>query len=139
VLPVATDGAFFPDGRHLVVRSYTSAVVYAWPSLQPVGSFRLPRQRQGEGIAVAGDGRVYLSSEGRRSPLLELTLPPRIASVVRPQTTAGPAPPSPSPGTAGSVSPPETDPASHDAWPWLAGGLIGVAAIVVLLRALKPH
>jgi hypothetical protein len=118
VVPVATDGAFFPDGRHLVVRNYTSAVVYAWPSLQPVGSFRLPRQRQGEGIAVAGDGRVYLSSEGRRSPVLELTLPPR---------------------TAGSASPAETDPASHDAWPWLAGGLIGVAAIVVLLRALKPH
>ena len=28
------------------------------PSLQPVGSFPLPHQRQGEGIAVADDGRV---------------------------------------------------------------------------------
>ena len=76
VLPVATDGAFFPDGRHVVVRSYTTAVVYAWPSLQPVGSFALPHERQGEGIAVADDGAVYVDSEGPGSPVLEVTLPP---------------------------------------------------------------
>src|SRR6478672_4960379 len=27
VLPVATDGSFFPDGRHLVIRNYSTAVV----------------------------------------------------------------------------------------------------------------
>ena len=78
VLPVATDGAFFPDGEHVVVRNYTSAVVYDWPSLQPVGSFRLPSQRQGEGIAVAADGKVYVSSEGPRAPVLEVPLPPKV-------------------------------------------------------------
>jgi len=142
VLPVATDGAFFPDGRHLVVRNYAFAVVYAWPSLQPVGSFHLPHQRQGEGIAVADDGRVYVSSEGPRSPILEVRLPRRIESVVHTSAEPGPTTPSAS-GSASSpppgTNPAETDPSSHDAWPWLAGGLLGVAALVVLLLALRPR
>ena len=37
VLPIATDAAFFPDGRHLVVRSYDRARIYGFPSLEPVG------------------------------------------------------------------------------------------------------
>jgi hypothetical protein len=135
VLPIATDGAFFPDGKHLIVRDYSSAVVYAWPSLQPVGRFRLPDQGQGEGIAVAGDGRVYLSSEGPRAPVLEVTLPPSVRAAVDGQV-------SPSPPTGGhSDSSPlgAQDPASHDPWPWIAGGLLGVVALVVLLRALRPR
>ena len=64
VLSIATDGSFFPDGRHLIVRDYSSATVYDWPSLQRVGSFDLPSQQQGEGIAVGPDDTLYLSSEG---------------------------------------------------------------------------
>jgi hypothetical protein len=138
VLPVATDGAFFPDGKHLIVRDYTEAVVYAWPSLQPVGSFPLPHQRQGEGIAVADDGRVYLSSEGPRAPVLEVALPPQIEAAVKGQVSIGPA--SPPTGASSDPNPSEvTDPASHDVWPWLAGGLLGLVALVVLLRALRPR
>jgi hypothetical protein len=138
VLPVATDGSFFPDGQHLIIRDYSTAVVYAWPSLQPLGQFRLPPQRQGEGIAVADDGRVYLSSEGPRAPVLEVTLPPRIEAAVNGQASIGPtSPPTGSPSE--SSSPGESDAASHDAWPWLAGGLLGVAAIVVLVRAVRPR
>ncbi|HEX4685721.1 MAG TPA: hypothetical protein VH228_02995 [Nocardioides sp.] len=138
VLPVATDGAFFPDGKHLVVRNYDTAVVYAWPSLQPVGQFDLPHQRQGEGIAVAPDGRLYVSSEGVHAPVLEVRLPPEIESAVKSQVSMAPASPSAN-GSSGSSPAEETDPASHDAWPWLAGGLLGLAAIVVLIRALRPH
>jgi hypothetical protein len=138
VLPIATDGAFFPDGKHLIVRDYTEAVVYAWPSLQPVGAFPLPQQRQGEGIAVADDGRVYLSSEGPRAPVLEVALPPKIEAAVTGQVSIGPASP-PTRGPLDSTPSDVSDPASHDAWPWLAGGLLGLVALVVLLRAVRPR
>ena len=145
VLPVATDGAFFPDGRHVIVRSYTTAVVYAWPSLQPVGSLALPRERQGEGIAVADDGAVYVDSEGLRSPVLQVTLPPGIEAAVRSVDSEGPASTPASQGvTPGSSTGPGAEqvadePLHRDAWPWLAGGLLGLAALVVLLRALRPR
>jgi hypothetical protein len=139
VLPVATDGAFFPDGEHVVIRDYTSAVVYDWPSLQPVGSFRLPSQRQGEGIAVAADGKVYVSSEGPRAPVLEVPLPAKITSAID-GVSGDPSSPSPTPST-GRSDPSSTEPdvSSHDLWPWLAGGALGIAALVVLLRALRPR
>jgi hypothetical protein len=146
VLPVATDGSFFPDGKHVIVRDYGTAVVYSWPSLQPVGSLALPDQRQGEGIAVAADGKVYVSSEGLHSPVLEVTLPPQIQVAVRPAGTAATGSPSPpassssaGPGTSSPADPGTEDAASHDAWPWLAGGLLGLAALVVLLLALRPR
>ncbi len=142
VLPIATDGSFFPDGRHLVVRDYSSAVVYAWPSMRPVGSFPLPAQRQGEGIAVARDGSVYVSSEGPQSPVLEVRLPAAVRRAVAPVSSSRhPAPSAassaPPAGSGSRVS--ASDPASHDAWPWLAGGLLAVVALVVLLRALRPR
>jgi hypothetical protein len=147
VLPVATDGSFFPDGRHLVVRNYSTAVVYAWPSLQPVGSFALPHQGQGEGIAVAADGTVYVSSEGAHSSVLRVALPAAIRHAVqhavRPAVSAGPSPASPSgPGKPGSGPPADraqAEPTSRDAWPWVAGGLFGLVAMVVLVRAVRPH
>lgn len=148
VLPVATDGSFFPDGRHLVVRNYSTAVVYAWPSLQPVGSVELPAQRQGEGIAVAADGSVYVSSEGAHAPVLEVTLPRSMRAAVSPQVSTGPSAsgspsstvaPSAEPGSPQPADPSETEPAGRDAWPYLLGGLLGVVALLVLLRALRPR
>jgi hypothetical protein len=137
VLPVATDGSFFPDGRHLIIRNYTQAVVYAWPSLQPVGEFALPHQRQGEGIAVAEDGRVYVSSEGPHQPVLEVTLPAKIRAAVQGESTGPPSPPAD--GSSQSADSEDADSGSHELWPWLAGGLLGVVAIGVLIRALRPR
>ncbi|WP_370038438.1 hypothetical protein [Nocardioides sp.] len=91
-IPIATDGAFWPDGKHLVVRGYARAVVYAWPSMRAVGDLSLPDQDQGEGIAVSPDGRVLVSTEGQFTDVLEVRLPRDVRQAVEP--TPEPAEPS---------------------------------------------
>lgn len=144
---LVTDGAFFPDGRHLLVRNYNSATVLTFPGLEPAGSFGLPRQQQGEGIAVAPDGGIYASSEGARSPLLRISLPGDVVRAMAPGS-AGPSEgpseqPSESPsseaGSSGTDSGTGTGAADPDVWPWLLGGLLGAVAIGVLIRSLRPR
>ena len=138
VLPVATDGSFFPDGRHLVVRDYTSATVYDWPSLHEVASFPLPAQRQGEGIAVAADGAVYVSSEGARAPVLQVPLPADVRrALAAPSPSSSPS--SPSTGGASSAAGTATDEVTRSPWPWAIGGVLALGALLVLLRALRPR
>lgn len=146
---VVTDGAFFPDGEHLVLRTYTSAMVYAFPDLALVGSFDLPRQEQGEGIAVTSQSHVFLSSEGQQAPVLRVPLPREIRSALAVSSPGPSALPSPS----ASDGPPPTEPEGgasavddltagardRDVWPWLVTGLFGVLIVLVLLRALKPR
>jgi hypothetical protein len=136
VLGMVTDGAFFPDGRHLVLRSYSRAVFYTYPGLEPIGDVTLPDQQQGEGIAVDERGTVYLSSEGQRAPVLRIDLPRRLERALAPPE---PDPPAEADATApGGDSAPEPDP-DRPVWPWLVGGGFGAAMIVVLLRALRPR
>jgi hypothetical protein len=138
---LVTDGSFFPDGKHLVLRNYGSATVFTFPSLEEVGSFELPRQQQGEGISVAPDGRVYASSEGIRSPLLLISLPEAVRRVVTP-SSAPPSPSDPSSSTPsadpddGSATEEDTQP---EVLPWVIGGIIALLGLVVLLRALRPR
>jgi hypothetical protein len=75
VLALATDGSFFPGGHYLVIRNYSRAALYAWPSMNRVGSFRLPREHQGEGLAADSDQSIYLAGEGVDEPVLQLRLP----------------------------------------------------------------
>ncbi len=136
VQSIATDGSFFPDGRHLVVRDYSSATIYDWPSLARVATFDLPAQRQGEGIAVGPDDTLYLSSEGSHAPVVATRLPAEVRRAMAADTAS----PSPSSSDASSSDPSEpTDAVSHDAWPWVVGGLLAVVAGVVLVRALRPR
>lgn len=72
---LVTDATFLPGGGGVVMRTYSSAHLVSFPSWQPVSSWDLPRQDQGEGIALAGR-ELLISSEGSRSQVLRLVLPP---------------------------------------------------------------
>jgi hypothetical protein len=87
----ATDAAIFPDGRHVLVRGYDTAVIYTFPDFRAVASVDLPQQKQGEGVSIGESGRIRLSSEGRNSPVLQVDLPDALRAVVEPSPpTAGP-------------------------------------------------
>ena len=143
VLPIATDAAFFPDGRHVIVRSYSEAAVYTWPDLEQVGTFGLPHQEQGEGIAVAADGTIYASSEGLRSAVLRISLPPQVRRAMTPPTpSATPTPtasPTPAPGNRVGKELPEEPPGEKSAWGWALGGVLGIGIVLVLVRAMRPR
>jgi hypothetical protein len=70
---LVTDGTFLPGGDRVLLRTYGSAALYTYPGFRPLGEVDLPRQEQGEGIAVEG-GSVYLSSEGQGSDVLAVGL-----------------------------------------------------------------
>lgn len=72
---IVTDATFLPGGGGVVMRTYSTAHLVAFPSWQSVSSWELPPQDQGEGIALAGRA-LLLSSEGSRSQVLEVGLPP---------------------------------------------------------------
>jgi DNA-binding beta-propeller fold protein YncE len=134
VMPIVTDGAFFPDGRHYVLRGYGSASVYTYPGHELVATFPLPDQQQGEGIAVAPDGSVHISSEGQRSQVLRVRLPAPVKRAVEPpdpaERSARAAPP------AAPTSPAEEAPR----WPWLLAGGVAVAGFAALIaRLLARH
>jgi hypothetical protein len=141
VLPVATDGAFFPDGKHVVLRGYGDAAFYRWPSLEPVDEIELPRQAQGEGIAVDSEGDVYVSSEGQYSEVLRLRLPRPLRAELEGTTSNRPDDSGAAPGVSGTE--PDTD--DVDQWPgfvppvWVLGGAALLIGLVVLVRALRPR
>lgn len=144
VAGLATDGAFFPDGRHLIVRNYTRAFVYAFPTLDLVGAFDLPEQEQGEGLAVAGPGSVYLSSEGVAAPILRVSLPAQLRADMRantgseaPEQAGNPsaAPSDPPPIPAGA--PAETTPTRgvpRTAWLLIGAGVCAAVLLTANLR-----
>jgi hypothetical protein len=110
VIEYATDAAMLPDKRHVVVRGPERASVYTFPAFQRIGSFALPRQRQGEGISVGPGSRIRLSSEGVHSAVQQIALPAFVVQRMRPPVATPPSPPaspssSASPSAAASPSP----------------------------------
>lgn len=76
--PIATDGAFAPDGRSFVIRTYFGARIYP---LKPDGtpgdshSIPLPSQEQGESITYTPDGSSLLTgSEGQAQAVYQVPL-----------------------------------------------------------------
>ena len=137
-LTFATDGAFFPDGQHLVVRNYQQAVVYTFPGLDQVGTFPLPDQQQGEAIAVSQDDRIFVTSEGRNQAVLEVSLPPalraRMTSVPE-QPDATTSAPAPQPR---HELPEQAAQPGRDPWQWALGAGLFLAAVLVLVLAVRP-
>lgn len=136
VMPIATDGAFFPDGEHFVLRGYGSATFYRWPSLDEVGEIDLPSQPQGEGIAVGADGAVYVSSEGQDSEVLRIGLPKALRAELDGTTAA---PDRDVETTEDPVADDDETDATRPFWPWALGGAAGVVILLVLLRSLRPR
>ncbi len=143
VLGFATDGAFFPDGRHFVLRDYGRAVVYTYPGLEVVGQLELPDQQQGEGIAVDDTGAVFVCSEGQFSPVFRVRVPGRIARIVDPASpTAAQSSAQPTDGPRTPTEDPSGDEGlevDRPTWLWLFGGIVGIGMIVVLIRSLRPR
>ncbi len=122
---LVTDGTFLPDGRHVLLRTYGTASVYTFPDFRLLGTVRLPSQRQGEGISVGADGRVLVSSEGVRAPVLEVSLPRALADS---RDEAVPAsPPGPAPGTRRPSPVAHPQAPARDAWDWGKIALVVVA------------
>jgi hypothetical protein len=71
---IVTDATFLPGGGGVVMRTYSAAHLAAFPSWQPVESWPLPDQDQGEGVALAGSD-LLVSTEGARSQVLRVGLP----------------------------------------------------------------
>ena len=138
-LTFATDGAFFPDGRHLIVRNYTQAVVYTFPGLERVAGLPLPDQQQGEAIAVSADDRVFVTSEGPRQAVMEVSLPESVSEQMTPspeKAAATASTPTPQPR---NELPEEAAQPSRDPWQWVLGAGLFVIAVVVLLFAVRPN
>jgi hypothetical protein len=130
-----TDGAFFPDGKHLILRGYGRATVYSFPDMLAVGSLDLPYEPQGEGIAVSADGEIFVCSEGRGQPVLRVKLSEDVLEKMRkmpaPSATTSLGPTVPTTGqTPGSgVAADESD--AGGSWPWFVGGMLGLGAVAV--------
>ena len=138
---LATDGAFLPDGHHVLVRNYVTATVLGFPSWRPVAEFRLPQQQQGEAIAVDAAGTVYVASEGAGQPVLRLDLPASAADALRrtPDPRASASPPA-SPSSA--PTPAEQSGAGDDhgsSGPWVIAlfGALGVLLLGGVIRFLR--
>jgi hypothetical protein len=136
VMPLVTDGGFLPDGRHLVLRDYSRAVVLTFPRLEDVGGFALPEQQQGEGLAVTARDRLLVSTEGRTAPVHDVRLPAGIAADRPPASPPAPET-GPSPGAVPEV--PEEQPGPRDPTQWLIGVGLGLVALMVLVRSLRPR
>ncbi|WP_338672039.1 WD40 repeat domain-containing protein [Streptomyces sp. SCSIO 30461] len=77
-VPWVTDGAFSPDGKELVLRSYFSARGYAWTDgrLGADHAVSAPLQGQSESVTYTSDGKALMfGTEGEQSDVVRRELP----------------------------------------------------------------
>jgi hypothetical protein len=130
---LVTDGAFFPDGRHVLLRTYSMMAVHdarTWKS--EVGA-ELPDQQQGEGLAMSTSGRaVLVSTEGANSDVLTVPLGRKVLDAAAPAETADDAAPAPS--AVASAEPPDDGPSTAQVAGVSAAGVAAAAAVLLLWR-----
>ncbi|MFE4371497.1 WD40 repeat domain-containing protein [Streptomyces sp. NPDC056835] len=76
-VPWVTDGAFSPDGKELVLRSYFSARAYAWQNgrLGAERGISAPFQWQAESVTYTADGKALMfGTEGKESGVVRVDL-----------------------------------------------------------------
>ncbi|MFE4536491.1 WD40 repeat domain-containing protein [Streptomyces scopuliridis] len=76
-VPWVTDGAFSPDGKELVLRSYFSARAYVWQNGRLGKDRRIsaPLQRQAESVTYTADGKALMfGTEGEQSGVVRVDL-----------------------------------------------------------------
>ncbi|HEV7932727.1 MAG TPA: hypothetical protein VGP70_10490 [Actinomadura sp.] len=84
---LATDGAYAPDGRSFVIRTYFAAHIYTEPG-KLLRIISLPSQEQGESVSYTPDGRSLLAgSEGPGQPVLRV---PVLGDAPAPPSRRGP-------------------------------------------------
>jgi hypothetical protein len=127
-----TGAAFSPDGAVFAVRTYAEAYLWRVADGDLAAALRraparvsLPRQPQGEGIALIDDTTAVVDSEGRYTAVYSVPVP-RVAIPPRPRSTA--------PVTSDVVASASAVRVAHDAdgtplgWV-LAGAALGVAVL----------
>lgn len=77
---IATDGAFSPDGRTCVIRTYFGARLYSVGAdgrpAKTIKTIDVPMQSQGESVTYTADGRsLLLGSEGEDQAVYRVPLP----------------------------------------------------------------
>ena len=133
---LATGGAVSPDGRRLVVRSYTDAYVFEVPGEDLVEAFSgtptivpLPATAQGEAVTWARGGRALLtSSEGEGAPVHRVPVPAAPQPSPSPSTDASTPPGTPAPSAAS-----RTD-EGRGLLPLAAGGGLLMIFLILVLR-----
>lgn len=119
-----TDGTFSTDGSYVVLRDYSDVYVLDASSFEQLETLTVPKQPQGESIAMESSGRsVLLGSEGADSALIRV-------AVERPKVVA----PSPSPSATPSTSsePPASDGFAGMVWVWASAAVAMLAGLAVV-------
>jgi hypothetical protein len=137
-LVLVTDGTVTPSGT-VLLRTYGELAVLDPPPLDTGSPLLVPRattvppsQLQGEGLALAPDGRsVLLSSEGAGEPVLRFPLPDDVRAALA-SPSAGGTPPGASATPSAAASEGSTGGSSPVGRLGLFGGLAAIGVAVVL-------
>ena len=137
VAGLVTDGAFFPDGRHVLLRTYETASVYTFPGFDLLGTLRLPSQRPGEAISVSPDGRVLISSEGVSTDVVVVSVPRSLTEPASTATSTATASQRPLPTAPPPVNRADPTPEPRGAGEWAGIGLVAAGVLALAWLTLK--